>query len=64
MTVKTTGAIDQENIYRIIPTPAYTEWVERRVGKTNNKRVIQELQGLGETMCPVNEFKKITVPTI
>lgn len=33
-------------------------WVERRVGKDDPKRIINEAEGPGEVICPESEFKK------
>ena len=37
---------------------AYTQWVERRLGKDDLKRIINEAEGPGEMICPESEFKK------
>ena len=37
---------------------AYTQWVERRVGKDDPKIIINEAEGPGEIICPESEFKK------
>lgn len=33
-------------------------WVERRVGKDDPKRIINEAERPGEIICPESEFKK------